>query len=240
MQRSAARWRSAVFVWLIGAAALTASLTGCGTGGAEHPGATTVVASTDVWGSVASAVAGGHVAVKSILTSANADPHSYAASPSDAAAITDAALVVYNGGGYDPWVDRVLAAHPAINSIDAYSLLGTTTDKHPRDEHVFYDLAVAKAVAVTIADRLASIDPGHAAEYRTNAAVFGRAAGRLWRRWRPSSRFRAPPSRTPSTDRTSFPPSYGNGCCPRRSGWATCPIPWRDRCAPAKPARSVW
>lgn len=176
MQRSVARWRSAVFVWLIGAAALTASLTGCGTGGAEHPGATTVVASTDVWGSVASAVAGGHVAVKSILTSANADPHSYAASPSDAAAITDAALVVYNGGGYDPWVDRVLAAHPAINSIDAYSLLGTTTDKHPPDEHVFYDLAVAKIVAVTIADRLASIDPGHAAEYRTNAAAFGRAA----------------------------------------------------------------
>jgi zinc/manganese transport system substrate-binding protein len=83
---------------------------------------------------------------------------------------------VYNGGGYDPWVDRVLAAHPAINSIDAYSLLGTTTDKHPPDEHVFYDLAVAKIVAVTIADRLASIDPGHAAEYRTNAAAFGRAA----------------------------------------------------------------
>jgi zinc/manganese transport system substrate-binding protein len=176
VQGSAARWRSAVFVWLIGAAALTASLTGCGTGGAEHPGATTVVASTDVWGSVASAVAGGHVAVKSILTGANADPHTYAASPSDAAAITDAALVVYNGGGYDPWVDRVLAAHPAINSIDAYSLLGTTPDRQPPDEHVFYDLAVAKTVAATIADRLASIDPGHAADYRTNAAAFGRAA----------------------------------------------------------------
>jgi zinc/manganese transport system substrate-binding protein len=173
VQGSAARWRSAILVWLIGAAALTASLTACGTGGAEHPGATTVVASTDVWGSVASAVAGGHVAVRSILTGADADPHSYAASPADAAAIADAALVIHNGGGYDPWVDRVLAAHPAINSIDAYSLLGKASRP---DEHVFYDLTVAKAVALTIADRLASIDPVHAADYRTNAAAFARDA----------------------------------------------------------------
>ena len=162
-------WRSIVLVSLIGATAVT----GCSTGSAEHPGATTVVASTDVWGSVASTVAGGHVAVKSIVTGANADPHSYAASPSDAAEIADAALVVYNGGGYDPWVDRVLATHPAINSIDAYSLVGTT---RAPDEHVFYDLNLAKTVAVTIADRLGRIDPTHAAEYRTNAAAFGRGA----------------------------------------------------------------
>lgn len=56
----------------------------------------------DVWGSVARAVTGGHVPVKSILTGAHADPHSYQASPADAAAIVDAELVIYNGGGYDP------------------------------------------------------------------------------------------------------------------------------------------
>lgn len=66
----------------------------------------------DVWGSVARAVTGGHVPVKSILTGAHADPHSYQASPADAAAIVDAELVIYNGGGYDPWVDQVLAGHP--------------------------------------------------------------------------------------------------------------------------------
>ncbi|KAN85402.1 zinc/manganese transporter substrate-binding protein, partial [Mycobacterium tuberculosis variant bovis B2 7505] len=60
-----------------------------------------------MWGSVARAVTGGHVPVKSILTGAHADPHSYQASPADAAAIVDAELVIYNGGGYDPWVDQV-------------------------------------------------------------------------------------------------------------------------------------
>ncbi|GAB3007255.1 ABC transporter substrate-binding protein [Mycobacterium bourgelatii] len=132
------------------------------------------MASTDVWGSVARAVAGGHVSVKSILSGANADPHSYQVSAADAAAIADADLVVYNGGGYDPWVDRVLAGHPEIQSVDAFSLLGPQAGAP--DEHVFYNLSVAKEVAATIADRLATIDPANAADYRANAAEFGHGA----------------------------------------------------------------
>lgn len=154
------------------------SLTGCGHVGSGHPHAAAVVASTDVWGSVARVVAAGHVTVTSIVTGAQTDPHSYHASPADAAAITDAALVVYNGGGYDPWVDKVLASHPAIKSVDAYSLLATTnaTTGAPPDEHVFYDLSVAKSVATLIADRLMTIDPDNAADYRANAAEFCRGA----------------------------------------------------------------
>lgn len=148
-------------------------LIGCG-GHQAHPHASAVVASTDVWGSVARAVAGRHVPVKSILSGAETDPHSYEASPSDAAAIADAALVVYNGGGYDGWVDDVLARQPGAKPVNAYSFL--ENDGQPRNEHVFYDLGVAKSVAATIADRLATIDPGNAADYRANAAAFERDA----------------------------------------------------------------
>ena len=114
----------------------------------------TVVASTDVWGSVASAVAGDHATVTSILTSAVADPHSYEATPADAAAIADASLVVYNGGDYDHWVDDVLANHPDVPTVDAYSLRPDA--QQAANEHVFYDPATAKAVAAQIADRLAA------------------------------------------------------------------------------------
>ncbi len=155
------------------AVAGSAVLSGCG-GHPAHPHASAVVASTDVWGSVARAVAGSHVPVKSILSGAETDPHSYEASPSDAAAIADAALVVYNGGGYDGWVDDVLARQPGARPVNAYSFL--ENDGQPRNEHVFYDLSVAKAVAATIADRLATIDPGNAADYRASAATFGRGA----------------------------------------------------------------
>ncbi|QLL07070.1 metal ABC transporter solute-binding protein, Zn/Mn family [Mycobacterium vicinigordonae] len=150
------------------------ALSGCGSSGPSHPGAVAVVASTEVWGSVARAVAGDHIAVKSILTGAGTDPHSYQATPADAAALADADLVVYNGGGYDPWVDRVLAGHNDIQVVDAYSYLGPHSGRP--DEHVFYNLGVAKAVATEIAERLAVIDPEHGMDYRANAATFGQGA----------------------------------------------------------------
>ena len=160
---------------------LVAGVTACTqqpTDSQEHHDTTaTVVASTDVWGSVASAVAGDHATVKSIMTSAVDDPHSFEASPGDAAEIADASLVVYNGGGYDHWVDDVLANYPDIANVDAYSLLNAS--EQPANEHVFYDPATAKAVAVKIADRLAEVDSGHADVYRANAANFGKQADEI-------------------------------------------------------------
>ena len=168
---NALRWLPAALVLL---AAGTAP-TGCER--PAHPRAATVVASTDVWGSVAHDITGGHIAVKSILAGSDTDPHSYQASPSDAAAITDATLVVYNGGGYDPWAEQVLAGHPGVKSIGAYSFLKKpTTGEQAANEHVFYDLDVAKSVAFAIADRVAAMDPAHAADYRANAAEFCRGA----------------------------------------------------------------
>jgi zinc/manganese transport system substrate-binding protein len=161
---------------------LTAGLGACssdrGTGGAVGAGVPTIVASTDVWGSVAKAVAGDRALVTSIINSASADPHSFEASPADAAAITDASLVVYNGGGYDQWVDDVLKTHPDVASIDAYSLLNATAlgEPTPANEHVFYDLGTAKAVATELAARLATTDPGHAGDYTSNAEAFNREA----------------------------------------------------------------
>jgi zinc/manganese transport system substrate-binding protein len=142
----------------------------------EESGPPTVVATTDVWGSIASAVAGDHSTVHSILTSAAADPHSYEATPSDAAAITDATLVVYNGGHYDQWADDILLAHQGVTTVNAYSLTPAQPDGQPANEHVFYDLATAKAVAASIADHLATDDPANAAAYRDNATAFGTAA----------------------------------------------------------------
>ena len=85
--------------------------------------------------------------------------------------------MVYNGGGYDPWVEQVLTRHPGIKSVGAYSFLEPDgSNRRAADEHVFYDLNVAKSVAALIADRLSAIDPANAADYRANAAEFGRGA----------------------------------------------------------------
>lgn len=177
----------------LGACAATTSNTG-------PDGRITIVASTTVWGSVAAAVAGEHADVTSIIADPSADPHSYEVAPRDAAAITDADLVVYNGGGYDEFVDDILARLPDKPAVNAVELHGADTDLHAGhdhgtdtdgaadtaspaghshghdhggvNEHVWYDLATVDTVAHAIASELGALDPANAAAYTSNAEVF--------------------------------------------------------------------
>ncbi len=168
----------------LSAVVLTVGISACG---AEQAVGTqiipSVVASTDVWGSVAHSIAGDHAKVTSIISGTAADPHSFEASPANATAIIDATLVVYNGGGYDQWVDDILTSHPGVAAVDAYALLDAAALGEPAqastplaNEHVFYDLDTAKAVATAVADSLAGDDPGHRADYQSNAQTFSREA----------------------------------------------------------------
>ena len=150
---------------------------------AQVPGPT-VVASTDVWGSVADAVAAGDAHVTSIVNG-QLDPHSYDPPPAAVAQIEDATLTVYNGGGYDAWVDDILDRYPDVAAVDAFTLLKNAgTSSAPPNEHVFYDVATAKAVATRIADILSARDAVHADEYRSRAIEFGLRADELMTRQR--------------------------------------------------------
>src|SRR4029079_14112006 len=110
-----------------------------------------------------------HASVKSIISKPADDPHSFEVTPADAATIADASLVVYNGGGYDHWVDDVLSSHQDVPAVNAYSLLPSSVPQ-PANEHVFYDLATVKAVVNQIADKLSQSDAAHADDYKANAA----------------------------------------------------------------------
>jgi len=154
-----------VVIWLVAA---VAAVSACG----SPPGQSekvSVVASTSVWGSVAAAVGGDYVQVRSLIDNPAQDPHSYDASPADAAAIGDAQLVVYNGGGYDYFVEAVLQHDDSVRRVDAFTVGGHQQDSNP---HVFYDLAMVALVADTIGGQLAAVDPTHAAAYRSNAEEF--------------------------------------------------------------------
>lgn len=101
-------------------------------------GPITIVASTNVWGSVAEYVAGDLATVTSIISDPSADPHSYEASPGDAASVAEASLVVYNGGGYDQFIDDILASEGQnVPSVNAFDLLDEdhAGDEHAGDDH---------------------------------------------------------------------------------------------------------
>ncbi|GAA4535806.1 metal ABC transporter solute-binding protein, Zn/Mn family [Pseudonocardia xishanensis] len=169
---------------LAGAALLT--LAACGSGAATpaaaESGRPTVVASTDVYGSIAAAVGGGLVDVRSIIDSPNADPHEYEATPTDAAAVAEATVVVINGGGYDDFASRLVESagtNPAV--VDAVALSGldaghedqATHDHGEFNEHVWYDLGTVRTVADAIAADLGTADRANAATYTANAQAFG-------------------------------------------------------------------
>ncbi len=148
--------------------AAVVAVSACGSS-PDKSGKVDVVASTSVWGSVAAAVGADYVQVHSLITDPAQDPHSYDASPADAAAIADAQLVVSNGGGYDNFVDAVLRQQRAVNQVDAFTVGG---HQHGSNPHVFYDLGTVALVADAIARQLGTIDPTHAAAYTSNAQQF--------------------------------------------------------------------
>ena len=156
---------------LVGAALLT--LAGCGDDGgdAAADGKIAVVASTNVWGSVAKAVGGDEVSVESLIDDAAGDPHAHPDKPEDAAALADADLAVYNGGGYDEFFTKLAGSTGAdLRRVDAFAVSG-----HPdgENEHVWYDLPTVRKVADKTAAELGAIDPAHKDLFAANAERFG-------------------------------------------------------------------
>ncbi|WP_116044246.1 metal ABC transporter solute-binding protein, Zn/Mn family [Amycolatopsis palatopharyngis] len=123
------------------ATALALGLAGCGDGGGSATGngegdAIPVVASTNVWGSVVSAVGGDQVSVKSIIDDPAGDPHSYQASAEDAADVQDAQLVLYNGGGYDDFFAGLAEQADDARKLVAFDISGKAAEEpHAEEGH---------------------------------------------------------------------------------------------------------
>jgi zinc/manganese transport system substrate-binding protein len=109
------------------------------------------------------------VAVTSVLSNADQDPHLFEASPSVARNLAAARIVVLNGADYDPWVAKMLAANSAPERavIVVADLVGRKPGDNP---HLWYDPATMPRVAAALATRLEQIDSPHAGDYAANLA----------------------------------------------------------------------
>nr|WP_246136540.1 zinc ABC transporter substrate-binding protein [Leekyejoonella antrihumi] len=133
------------------------------------------MASTDVWGNVVSQVAGEragrNVTITSIITNPDTDPHSYEASSRNQLALSQANLVVKNGGGYDDVVHTMLASSDNTSAVvlNAVKLSGKRAHDGELNEHVWYDFPTVQKVADQVAAALSRADPGHRTTYQQNA-----------------------------------------------------------------------
>ena len=151
-------------------------LTACGTASqtaTPSSGSKTVevVAAEDFWGSIASQVGGSHVRVASIIVDPNADPHSYEPTTANARTVADAQYVIFNGAGYDPWMDKLLQSNPMSGRKELN--VGDFNGKHEGDNpHMWYNPDYVTAVANKIRDDLKGIDAGDASDFDHSAQTF--------------------------------------------------------------------
>jgi len=118
---------------------------------------------------VLSQIGAPYVAVTSIESDPNTDPHEFEVSPKVAAELSGADVVVENGAGYDSWADPLLAGSTA-QVLNVQHLRGLP-DNVP-NPHLWYDPATMPVVATAIAAAYAHLDPAHAATYQANAQHF--------------------------------------------------------------------
>jgi zinc/manganese transport system substrate-binding protein len=137
-------------------------------------GGVSVVASTNVYGDIVRQIAGDKVAITSIISDPAADPHSYEANTRTQLELSQADLVIENGGGYDDFVDTMLkAAGSDPKVLNAVDISGKkATGGAELNEHVWYDLPSMSTLADQIVAALSAADPGDAGAFSANAATF--------------------------------------------------------------------
>ncbi|MHA3701816.1 metal ABC transporter solute-binding protein, Zn/Mn family [Jatrophihabitans sp. YIM 134969] len=169
--------RVRALVSVAAAAVVAASLTACSSATADAGGGggkVAVVASTDVWGDIASQIGGSEVDVTSIITSPDADPHSFEANAQVQLKLSRARVVIENGGGYDDFVDTMLktvGGDPTV--VNAVDVSGRTAPAGGElNEHVWYDLPSVVKVAGRISDALAAAEPSAASTFQANEQAF--------------------------------------------------------------------
>ncbi|WP_382308904.1 metal ABC transporter solute-binding protein, Zn/Mn family [Herbiconiux sp. UC225_62] len=160
------------------AAALVLGLAGCSAdSSAETADASTgirIVASTNVYGSLAEAVGGDFASVTSIIDSPDKDPHEYQADGQNQLSLSKAQIVIENGGGYDDFVDTMLSA--ADNSeatvLNVADISGY--DQEPADgefnEHLWYDFPTMQKLVDSLVSELSALDAGDASVFEANGA----------------------------------------------------------------------
>ena len=148
------------------AAACGAAGTKTASGGTLH-----VVAAENFWGSIAAQLGGDKVAVASIITNPNTDPHSYEPTAADARTFATGQLVIVDGIGYDPWATQLLAANPVTGRVELNvgDLVHVAVGGNP---HQWYSPASVHAVIDQITADYQRLDPTDSAYFSAQRTAY--------------------------------------------------------------------
>lgn len=144
-----------------------------------------VVTSFSILGDLAQAVGGDAVQVTNLI-GPGVDAHTYDPAPADLVVLENADVIVENGLGFEPWLDRYLdsTAPRGLRIIASEGI--TPRHASPEEEaahededhaagefdpHVWHNVANAIIEVENIRDAFVAVDPARAATYEANAAA---------------------------------------------------------------------
>lgn len=141
-------------------------------------GAIQVATSTNVWASVVEILGGEWVEVTAIISDPMQDPHSYEASARDQLTLSEAELVIANGGGYDEFVGQLVSAldgeriflelvegeHSHLGEEDSHDEEEHSQDEESHDhdhgnEHIWYDIHAVEEASEMIVEAITELRP---------------------------------------------------------------------------------
>jgi zinc transport system substrate-binding protein len=111
-----------------------------------------------------------------LLVPPGVEPHDWEPAPADLVRVQSARLLVYNGAGVEPWVDRLVPELRSTRVLNATGGLELLTKEGQADPHVWLDPILARSQVEAIRAAVVAVDPQHAPAYDANAAAL---SGRL-------------------------------------------------------------
>lgn len=170
-----------ILLILLALVAVPVLLSGVRRTAVSKPKTLSIVASFYPLAEFAERVGGEKVTVVN-LTPAGIEPHDFEPTPQDLVRIRNAQVFIYNGAGFEPWVEKVLpdieeGGTVVVRASMGVGLLsgnpdGTIGSATTVDPHIWLDPLLAEKQVDNIKDGLIRADPRNAAFYEANAATY--------------------------------------------------------------------
>jgi zinc/manganese transport system substrate-binding protein len=135
-----------------------------------------VVTSFSILADMTQQVGKDHIQITNMV-GPDADAHTYEPTPDDAKALLKARLIIKNGLGFEPWLDRLVTSTetqaPVV--IASHGVIPRSLDEDGEtvpDPHAWHNLANTELYIANITKALIAADPANTADYERNSQVY--------------------------------------------------------------------
>ena len=135
-----------------------------------------VVTSFSILADMVHQVGGEHVQITNMV-GPDADAHTYEPTPDDAKALLKAKLIIKNGLGFEPWLDRLVTStetkSPVISA--SHGVIPRSLEEDGEtipDPHAWHNLANTELYIANITKALIAADPANKADYQRNSQTY--------------------------------------------------------------------